>query len=159
MRMSRRLGLYRLQDIYLVKSGVENTSVTGGLTAYAYVPSTSNSSPAIPTVSKGTSGITLTLDSSGANGGTYFAEKPISLTQHKTLNIKVTELELETGGYVRVGATSSKANKYVVAAVKTISGTGTVSVDISDLGGKYYLFVSLYGSYDKKITFTDWWLS
>jgi hypothetical protein len=57
-----------------------------------------------------------------------------------------------------MGASATKADGFVVAAGKAISDTGTISLDVSSLSGDYYLFITLYGSGVKSITFTKWWL-
>jgi hypothetical protein len=66
--------------------------------------------------------------------------------------------------YVRLAVTASKADGYVVAAGITISNNGasvsykTFSIDVSELTGKYYCVIPLYGSGTKDITFDKLWL-
>jgi hypothetical protein len=143
---------------WLYDSGVENTDVTGGLTAYAYVPSTSSSSTQKPEVTTNTDSLKLRVPSaSGGLGGSYFTTNKVNLTGAKTMKIDVSDLGLNTG-YVRMGATATKANKFVVEKAISIQETGTISLDVSELTGEYYLFITLYGSGVQYIEFTKWWL-
>ena len=159
MRISRKMALYNARKkVLLYDSGVENTDVTGGLTAYAYVPSTSGSSVKAPTVTKNTDSLKLYVaNASGGLGGSYFTTEKVNLTRARTMKIEVSALT-SSNNYVRMGASTTKANKFTVAAGKTISETGTISLDVSSLSGDHYLFITLYGSGVKSITFTKWWL-
>ena len=155
---------------YLIKSGSINTSMSGGVSAYAYVPSTSGSVEIAPVLatSSGTIQLSLTDDGNGT-GGSYFAKNMIDLTNYNKMYITVSSASVDAkekggGAYVRFGATLTRENKYVVAAAKTIvsqntdsiTAKKTISLDISGLTGKHYLFINLYGAYDKTIKFTDW---
>lgn len=168
MRKSRHLGVYSPKRKWnLFDNGKIDTKLTGGLNAYAYAPSTSGSAPTVPTYTQGDGFIRLELDG-GVNGkaGALFTEIALDLTKKKTLYIEVTSASTQTelGGYIKFGATSTKANKYVVAASKTICSAGssvqntTLSLDISDLSGSYYLFVNLYACYAMSVEFTRWWV-
>ena len=161
MRMSRRMGVYssRMSPVYLYDSGTENTSVTGGLTAYDYIPSTSGSARSKPTISRGTSAMTISLSGNGGgSGGTVYTSSKVDLTRAKTMNIKVSSISVQNGGYVRFGATATKSTGYTVAAAKTITSTGVLSLDVSALKGSYYLIIATYGAYDKSVKFTEWWI-
>ena len=158
MRISRRMALYNAYKRLLYRSGKDYTDVTGGLTAYAYVPSTSGSNLKAPTVTKNSDSLKLYVaNASGGLGGSYFTTDKVNLTSAKTMKIDVSDLVLNSN-YVRMGASATKANKFTVAAGKTISDTGIISLDVSSLSGDYYLFITLYGSGVKSITFTKWWL-
>jgi hypothetical protein len=159
MRISRKMALYNARKkVLLYNAGVENADITGGLTAYAYVPSTSGSNLKAPTVTKNTSSLKLYVaNASGGLGGSYFTTEKVNLTRARTMKIEVSDL-VSSNNYVRMGASATKANKFTVAAGKTISETGTISLDVSSLSGDYYLFITLYGSGVKSITFTKWWL-
>lgn len=148
---------------YVIQKGKVNTAIVDGFTAYAYRPSTSGASEKKPTVSK-VSGSHIKLASESSTGGAYFSEDKIDLSKYKTMKIHVAEATTEgESTYVRFGETSTKANNYAVGQVKTICSNGeviadtVVSLDISSVNTSRYLFVSLYGSYDKSITFTDIW--
>lgn len=162
MRMSRRMGLYSVKrKIYLYANGEINADVTGGLTAYAYIPNTSGSTKTEPTITEGSSAITISVaDTTNGygTGGTVYTEDKINLTNAKTINIDVSSVTVGSEAYVRFGATATKATGYTVAAAKTIRETGILSLDVSDLDGSFYLIINLYGAFDKSVKFTEWWI-
>lgn len=165
MRMSRHLGVYFKKEwIYnLFSDGKIDTKLTGGLTAYDYIPSTSGSIRQAPTVTQGDEFIKLELSGTElGSGGALFTEVALDLTNKKTIYLEV-ESASSLGGYVVFGATATKQNGYVQAAKKNVLGSsGTVSkttfsLDVSALSGSYYLYVGFYGNYNKSIQFTRWW--
>ena len=162
MRMSRKMAVYASKIIvYLYSKGIVNTSVTGGLTAYAYKPSSSGSDATKPSISNSSSDMTISCPAGSAaqSAGTVYTTNKVDLTKIKTINMKVSSFAVgSSSSYVRIGAVSTKATGYTFAAVKTISKTGTVSLDVSNLSGSYYLVVSLYGMGDKSVKFTEWWI-
>lgn len=143
----------------LYDNGIENTDVTGGLNSYPYCPDTSGSDRVNPTITVFDSSITISINSSIMYpGGTVFTENMIDLTNANILKIEVSNISVQDSGYIRVGATKTKADKYVVEKAKTIRETGTIEVDVSSLNGEYYLFIAIYGTGNKSITFTKWWI-
>ena len=159
---------------YLVKNGSINSSLTGGFAAYAYIPSTSESAVSKPTITTASSYIKLDVNDDIAydgegTGGTYFTKSKINVSNYKKMYITVTYAYLESssmGGhsYIRFGTTATRENKYTISSAKTIlryddstiNSSTTFSLDISGLTGSHYLFINLYGAYDKSIKFTDW---
>ena len=150
----------RFKPIYLYSNGTENEIVTGGLTAYDYVTSTSSSIPKKPTISKGSTTMTISLpDATGSSsGGTVFTENKIDLTKAKTIYLNVTNITVDASSYVRFGVLATKENKYTFAAATTIRSNGTLSLDVADLSGSYYLVISMLGVWDKSVEFTEWWI-
>lgn len=155
MRMSRRMALYNAFRKILYNAGTDNTAVTGGLTAYAYVPSTSSTSTQKPTVTKNSDSITL--KSAAGYGGSYFTANAIDITRFRALKINISSIAVN-GGYINVGVTPTKANKFERTAHANVTETGTISVDISSLSGDYYMFINLRGSNVQTMTITKWWL-
>ena len=146
-------------SLSLYDNGTENIDITGGLNSYPYCPDTSESTRENLSITMSDSSITLYSNSSAYYcGGTFFTENMINLTNVNTLKIEVSSVDAESGGYVRVGATKTKVDRYIVEKAKTIRETGTIEVDISSLSDEHYLFIALYGTGTKSITFTKWWI-
>lgn len=162
MRMSRKMAVYASKiKIYLYSKGTVNTSVTGGLTAYAYKPSTSSSDTTKPSISNSSSAMTISCPktSSSQSAGTVYTTNKVDLTKIKTINMNVSSFAVgSSSSYVRFGAVANKATGYTFAAAKTIGSTGKLSLDVSNLSGSYYLVVALYGMGDKSVKFTEWWI-
>lgn len=164
MRMSRHLGVYARRDwrYLLFYDGKTDTRLTGGLAVYPYLPSISGSAPTAPAFTQGDNFFTLELDG-GVNGkgGALFTENALDLTKKTTLYLEVASA---SGGYITFGATGTKANEFEYAARKTVTSSSdgientTLSLDISDLEGSFYLFIALFGSYEKNIRVTKWWI-
>lgn len=152
-------------QLYIYKTGAIN-SIIDNLKLYAYVPSTSSSSRVVPNITFNESSIKLALDGDEyASGGSCFAESMVDLTDKNNLKIKVLEASTQDGGYVRFGATKTKQDSFVADVIKHIASKGEsineptiVTIDISSLSGEYYLFVTLYGAYNKTVTIAEWWL-
>lgn len=158
MRMSRRMVLYNTFRKILYHAGTDNTAVTGGLTAYAYVPSTSSLSTAKPTVTNNSDSITLkSAAATNGVGGSYFTANAIDITLFRALKINISSIAVN-GGYINVGVTPTKANKFERTAHANVTETGTISVDVSSLSGDYYIFINLRGANAQTMTFTKWWL-
>lgn len=142
---------------YIYNVGKINTTLTGGLKAYAYRPSSSGSSIGVPTVTLGDTYITLTEADDYA--GMYSTESKANLTDVSAIKIDVSSLTVgASGSYVRLGVVSDRKDDYTPVAAKTISGKGTASLDVSELTGSYYVYIALYGNDKKTIKFTRWWL-
>ena len=165
--VTSRTATITVEPVYLYKSGNENTSITGGLTAYAYGPSTSSASRNKPKVTEFSDHIELWLDgSSTGSAGSYFAENKVDLTKLKTLYVTVKSAKISGASsdscYIRFGVSSTKADKYTQTAATTIfKGNGSVfnetfSLSVEDLSGSYYLFINMYGGGEKLIKFTEW---
>ena len=154
--------------LYIVDIAATHMEVAGALNLLAYRPSTSSSTVTKPNQSiSSVSGMTLSLpDGDSGTAGSLFTSRKVDLTGYSTMKIYVESASTEqSNGYVRFGATKSGANNYVVSAAKTIcSGENgsvsakTISLDVSDLTGTYYLFINLYGGGAKSIKFSKWWL-
>ena len=154
--------------LYIVDIAATHMEVAGALNVTAWRPSTSSAEGQKPNQSiSSVSGITLSLpDGDSGTAGSLFTSRTIDLSAYSTMKIYVESASTEqSNGYVRFGATKSGANNYVVSAAKTIcSGENgsvsakTISLDVSDLTGTYYLFINLYGGGAKSIKFSKWWL-
>lgn len=143
---------------YIYDYGTTNTALIGGLTAYAYRPSTSSSTATKPTVTTSESFIKLAL-AAGGLGGSYFTNNAVDLTNYTTMYMEIKSIsDYGDSNYIRFGASATKANNYVVAKAKTMTNVGLWEVDISELTGNHYLFVNLYGNEAKNVSFSKWWL-
>ncbi len=155
MRMSRWLVLNNAFQKNLYSKGVENTDITGGFATYAYVPDTSTNATQKLTVTKNSDSITL--KSAAGYGGSLFSENTINLTHARVLKMEVSAAN-PNGGYINVGVSATKQNKFVRTAHALVEGSGTISVDVSQLSGSYYMFINLRGSTVQTMTFTNWWI-
>jgi hypothetical protein len=147
---------------YVIQNGKVNAAIVDGFTAYAYRPSTSSATATKPTVSIGSG---IKLDLAGTRGGSYFSNSKINLSKYKTLKVHVASAHADDDStYIRIGESASKENNYTVGEAKTICSNGemiadkVISLDISSVNTSRYIFVSLYGTGAKSITFTDIWL-
>lgn len=135
-----------MQNLFAYNYGDENAVVTGGWSGYAYKDTGSGSSVKLPTVTKESNRmkIGITGTSSAWYFGSVFAEKPIDLTNYKTIEIVVgtASLNSNTGGGGFSVATT-KANNYTNAKIVNITGTGTYTLDVSSLSGSHYLCLSV----------------
>ena len=135
-----------MQNLFAYNYGNENTAITGGWSGYAYKDSGSGSSVKLPTVTKESNRMKIgsTGTSSSWYFGSVFAEKPIDLTNYKTIEIVVgtANLNSNTGGG-GFSVTKTKANNYANAKLVNITGTGTYTLDVSSLSGSHYLCLSV----------------
>ena len=155
MRMSRWMVLCDTFKKILYSNGTDNTDITGGLTTYAYVPDTSTNSTQKLTVTKNSDSITL--KSAAGYGGSYFTENTIKLTHARALKMEVSDAN-PNGGYINVGVSVVKENKFVRTVHALVEEAGTISVDVSELSGSYYMFINMRGSKAQTMTFTKWWV-
>lgn len=130
-----------MQDLYLYYFGDENTVVTGGWEAYAYIPSGANTSTAkAPTVTKNSNNIEFSITggtSSKSVLGTLFTENSIDLTNYKT--IKVTLSSISGNGWFAVS--TNKQNLYDEVTANNLA-VGENILDISSLQGEHYIVLS-----------------
>lgn len=143
-----------LSKCYLYKNGNQYESITGGLNGYSIGPSTSGSTRVSPTVAYGENTITVTvnLGSNSFTVGSLFVENTIDLTMCSRLNINATSRS-GNSGRIWIGVTKNRDDKYEPAAQSLIDSTGAVSLDISNLTGEYYIFISLGGASNKSTSF------
>lgn len=146
---------------HLYYLGEVNTALTGGLTPFAYRPSTSGSSVEMPSFVENGSSMTISNsdDSLAGTAGVLFSENPIDVTGFNKMCCEVLEIECEeNGAYIRCGVAETKSNNFIVTKAQTMRSTGIFQVDLSTLTGEYYPHISLYGSYKKSVTISRWWL-
>lgn len=127
----------------LYKSGNQYTDYTGGWTASGY--SVGGTSPKSATLEDNY------ISFVGTDG--YFTgrgtSKAIDLTNAETLRVKgnVNSIDESANRAFVVAVTSSKAGVSSPAARVYISTTGSFdkTIDVSNLNGKYYIFIYIYG--------------
>lgn len=127
----------------LYKSGSQYTDYTGGWTASGY--SVNGSSPKNATLEE------TYISFSGTDG--YFTgrgtSKSIDLANAETLRVKgtVNSIDESAGRAFVIVVTSSKTGVSSPAARVYISTTGSFdkTIDVSNLNGKYYIFIYIYG--------------
>lgn len=143
-----------LSKRYLYKNGNQYESFTGGLNGYSIGSSSSGSTRVSPTVAYGKNTITVTVDlgSHAFTVGSLFVKNTIDLTMCSILSINATSRS-GNSGTIAIGVTKTRADKYESAAIIEINRTGAVSLDISDLTGEYYIFITLSGASNKSISF------
>jgi hypothetical protein len=161
--MSRRIGLYAkgaLRRIYLYFHGIENTSITGGVKGYNYAPSGAIGAKSAPAISRGDSEMSVSSTGNPAvsTSGTVYTESKVDLTDVKTIKINVSSITVGTSAFVFFGVATTKADGYTNAAKKDIRETGVLSLDVSELSGKYYLTIILSGPGVMSVKFTEWWI-
>ena len=155
--------------LYLYNKGVYQS--ISGFSLFAYGPSTSGSTRVKPTITNGTTYIKLSIAQSTNTtaAGSGFSNRTVDLTNYSKLKIQVTaatsEGTEEYTNYIRFGVSSTRADEFEPAVVKTICKNGdditsdtVFSCDISSLSGKYYVFVTMYGCFDQSVTFNQLWL-
>lgn len=149
---------------YLYNSG-EISELIGGFTSYAYRHSGSGSTEVKPTQTNGTDSITLKISlSSGSAAGSCFGNNKIDVSAYSKLCIHVTSASNDSSGgsscHTKFGLTSTRASGYSpVAAMEICKQDQTVKnetfyLDISELSGSYYFYITLYGSRAQNMTFT-----
>lgn len=159
--VTSRTATITINPQYLYNTGTINTSLIGGFTAYAYRHDGSGAPTSTPTVTKGTSDITVVISGDAVNGGagSYFTNNKIDITKFKTLKLRSTSIDIpNSSGRIRFGVSSTRENSYTFAASKTITAAGTASIDISSLSGSYYVSLTGYSLGNKTITFDRWWM-
>lgn len=144
-------------DMYLYNAGDECTANSGGWSAKAIKASGDYATPKAPTVTKGTSSMTVALD--GYDGETYYAGcvmtgKAIDLTNFTTLKINVTAAWL----YPQLRVASANTDNYTTIAAISPLQDGEGSLDISGISGSYYIAVAIT-QFDASVEFTKIWLS
>lgn len=128
--------------VYLYKAGNEYTSTTGGFVEAA---SGDTSYWKYSDIVKGTSNITFRCtDDHSVWYDILKTTNTITLTNYKTLKMKVTAFTYSGGtqayGYLTATKSTKYGHKEYSAGKKFASGTtGTISVDISSLTGKFYV--------------------
>ena len=145
---------------YLFNKGDTNSSVTGGLTGYAYGNASSGSQRKTPTVTYGNTAITISVPQvSPYNNSiaTLYTEKLIDLTGLSIMEINVTARTGNSNTMV-IGLTATKSDKYTNVAQAYIEKTGITTLDVSSLDGEYYAVIGLGGAGDKSLTFDTWGL-
>lgn len=135
---------------YLYRAGDECIGLTGGWSAYAYAASydlstTEGYRAGAPTLVKNADSMTAT-QATNAYSGTVFPANTIDLTPYSTLCWEGYQSGVDFGGgHLRIAAT--KGNNFSMVSNKDVKiGTNdrtVVSVDISDINGKYYPVLSV----------------
>ena len=157
-------GEWRGWITYLYNSG-EINDLIGGFTSYAYRHSGSGSTEVKPTQTNGTDSITLkiALGSNGSAAGSCFGNNKIDVTDYSKLCIHVASASNGSTGstcHTKFGLTSTRASGYQpVASVSICDQDEKVtdevfSLDISELSGSYYFYITFFGSRTQNMTFT-----
>lgn len=145
--VTSRTATLTVTPLYLYNKGDQCTALTGGWKAYAYKNEGSGSGTYTPTVTFGTSSVTVKMSKNSDDGyraGSMFTEKTIDLTKVKTLSIDVSSLE-GSGGMVALRIASTKTNNFAFPAMVEITATGKTPLDVSSLSGSYYVAVEISG--------------
>ena len=143
-----RTATLSVKHTLLYNAGNQYTSVTGGWAAYAYKISPSGSTAQKPELTVGSNNLKIGFAKNSADpsyrAGSLFVENEMDVTNFSELEINVSEYSADCG--VSVGLTKTKANNFVSAASTGISSTGTKTVDVSNLSGKYYIYLEMSGA-------------
>lgn len=128
--------------------------------AYNYAPSGMNGEKSAPVISHGDSEISVsgTGNMAANTYGTVYTESKVDLTNAKTIKINVSSIAVDNVAFVFFGVATTKADGYTCAAKKDIRETGVLSLDVSELSGKYYLAIILTGLGWKSVKFTEWYI-
>lgn len=143
-------------DGTLYNAGDEYENITGGWVAVAFAGGAADYgiTGGAPTVTKGTSSMTVKM-SSTQRAGVARTANLIDLTNYSTLSVTVTS---------RASGSSSGTYIYIIdangnyPAAQEISSTGTKTLSVSNLNGSYYvgIYVFNYNSSTKPtVTFTN----
>lgn len=145
--------------VYYYNAGDECTDLTGGWESQAFRPAATAASTrraGKPTVTKGDTSITLvgkamewdsSLSSNVRYAGGLFTGAAVDLTGVDTLhlNVRTYRFEGSTSDLIGCffGVTAEAKDYYTPAAQVRIEGTGLIDLDVSELTGAYYLYVSI----------------
>lgn len=128
--------------------------------AYNYAPGGTSGAKSAPAISRGDSEMSVsgTGNTAVSTYGTVYTESKVDLTDAKTIKINVSSIAVDNAAFVFFGAATTKADGYTCAAKKDIRETGVLSLDVSELSGKYYLAIILTGLGVKSVKFTEWYI-
>ena len=151
--------------VFLYNEGDECTDLTGGWSAYAYKQSGASSSveETAPTVSRGSSSMTVRHNSSweGYKHGVVLTNNSVDVTNFSTLSINVTAYTLSDANEgLRLILTKTKGNGFSIIASCSLNSTGVKTVNISSISGNYYVGIFGGGTNDPvSATFNKVYLS
>ena len=135
---------------YLYNTGDEWTDLTGGGVATATKPAGTGSTAVIPSVTKNTDSITISLYSGYENYriGYLATVNSIDLTNYSKLTINVTNFSINGD----ICVSDRKTSGFSSAASMKLS-VGVNVLDISSLNGKYYVLLGM-GGHEGTASFT-----
>ena len=131
---------------YVYYKGTNYTDIVGNWEGLAYKSSTSSGTVKAPTVTMGSSYMTLKISTTASAGyvGSVWSSYKVDLTDYNYIIINRTTSAEASSSSCSFNISDTKQNKWTKAAGISILGSGDTTLDISNITGEYYLMFSLY---------------